>query len=351
MSGISPTLAGFRAAFRRPSLTFAEMAWRWSVGAASAGLMAFAFFEYLDSLPLTGTEAFLLRSKQPLLIARVIAHILRGSLQQAAFAVLIGILGLTVLWIVAASLGRVATVHSLLEYFRKDFSRSVFLPSGGDRTSRDVASNVSTDISGAPHDGELQKRPGTAMRQLFSLFGLHFLRFTVALAALAAFQGAAILAGFASPEADPQPGLSFLLFLPLAGLICLAWWALNWFLSLAAVFAVRAGEDALGALSAAVALCRERAGPVFAVSIWTGLAHLSVLFGATTVVSIPLSLASVAPMRLVIAVVIVVTLAYFAVADWLYMARLAGYVCIAEMPDDLPVPLRLPSVTPSSGDV
>ena len=51
----------------------------------------------------------------------------------------------------------------------------------------------------------------------------------------------------------------------------------------------------------------------------------------------------IAPWRLVIVGVFLVTLAYFAVADWLYMARLAGYVCIAEMPDapisSMPIPI------------
>jgi hypothetical protein len=32
--------------------------------------------------------------------------------------------------------------------------------------------------------------------------------------------------------------------------------------------------------------------------------------------------------------VILGTLAYFAVVDWLYMARLAGYISIAEMPEN-----------------
>jgi hypothetical protein len=36
--------------------------------------------------------------------------------------------------------------------------------------------------------------------------------------------------------------------------------------------------------------------------------------------------------------VILLTLAYFAIADWLYTVRLAGYVCIAEMPDALLAP-------------
>jgi hypothetical protein len=44
------------------------------------------------------------------------------------------------------------------------------------------------------------------------------------------------------------------------------------------------------------------------------------------------------PWRLALLAMIVVTLAYFALADWLYMARLAGFVCIAEMPDEMFAP-------------
>jgi hypothetical protein len=98
----------------------------------------------------------------------------------------------------------------------------------------------------------------------------------------------------------------------------------------------------VGAISAAVAFCRERTGPVFAVSTWTGLAHLVALVGATTVVSMPLGFAGVVPWRLVVAVMILVTVAYFALADWLYMARLAGYVCIAETPQALLSPAPVP---------
>jgi len=334
MPRVSPTLAGFRIAFRRPSLTFAEIAWRWSVGTASLGLLGFAFFEYLDSLPVTGTEAFLLRSRQPLLAGQAIAHILRGSLQRVAMATLVGAIGLSVLWIVAASLGRVATLRSLLDYFAKI-------------SKREDASDTSA-ASGASGDRESEGRSERGTRPLPTLFGLNFLRAIVALAALAAFQGAVILAGFASPHADPQPGLAFLLFFPLAGLVCLAWWGLNWFLSLAAIFAVRDGEDVLGAVSAAATLCRERAGAVAAVSTWTGLARLFVFLGATTAVSIPLGLVRAVPGRLVFAGVLVVTLAYLAVADWLYMARLAGYVCIGEMPDALlaSAPLPPPPIPP-----
>jgi hypothetical protein len=313
---ISPTAEGFRAAFRRPSLTLAEISWRWIAGATAAALFVFGLFEYLNTLPVTSGELLFLRTRHPSLVGEAIAHILRGSLNRAVMATLLAALMLGVLWIIAASLGRIATVRGLLDYFRGD-----------------VASNVSTNVENAP---------------LPALLRLNFLRAALALAAVFGFVGAVILAGFASPDAHPRPGLAFSLLLPLGGLICYLWWALNWLLSLAGTFAVRDGDDVVGAIASAAALCHERTGPVFAVSTWTGLAHLVAFVGATTVASVPLGFAGVVPWRLVVAAEILVILAYFAVADWLYMARLAGYVCIAETPPALlapvgPTPLSNPA--------
>lgn len=308
MSVPSPTIEGFRAAFRRPSLTFAEIAWRWTLGATAWALFLFYGIEYLDTLPVTNADAALLATRQPSLVGQAIAHILRGSLNRAVLAALLVILALSVLWIIAAAMGRLATVRALLAYFH-----------------RDIANSIS-----APPYNPAKPRP------IRALIDLNFLRVAVILAVMLALAGAAILVSFASSKASPRPGLMFMLFVPLAGIVCMAGWALNWWLTLAAVFAVRNGEDALGALSAAVTFSRERPGSVFAVSTWNGLAHLVAFSIAMTALSFPLSLIPVAPSRLVIAGIIFVTLAYFAVADWLYMARLAGYVFIAEMPDALP---------------
>ena len=324
---ISPTAEGFRAVFRRPSVTLAEIMWRWTAGATAAALFVFGLFEYLNTLPVTNGELLFLRTRHPYLVGEAIAHILRGSLNRVVIAGLFAALMLGVLWIVAASVGRIATVRGLLEYFRRDVARSVSAVGVPDDGERDVASNVSTN--GAP---------------LPALLRINFLRAAVAVAAVFGFVGASILAGFASPDTKPQPGLAFFLFLPLAALICWVWWALNWLLSLAGMFAVRDGEDAVGAISAAVTFCRERTGPVFAVSTWTGLAHLVAFVGASVVVSMPLGFAGVLPWRLVVLGIMFVTVAYFAVADWLYMARLAGYVCIAETPEALLAPL--PSAPP-----
>jgi hypothetical protein len=299
----SPTLEGFRIAFRRPSLTFAEIAWRWTVGGTSVALFLFGLFEFLDSLPVTRGDAIILRTKQPWLVARTIAHILHGSLNRVVFASLLGGLAVSLLWIVFASLGRRATVRALIELLRSPLNNS---------RSQEQAS-------------------------FRGLAGLHFLRVAVALAAMLALEGAGILAGFASPATNPQPGLPFMLFMPLAGLIFFAWYALNWLLSLAGIFAVRDGEDTLEAISAATILVRERAGELAAVSVGICLAHLIAFTVAIGVVSLPLAFIHVAPTRSVLAIVALLTLAYFAIVDWLYIVRLAGYIYVAESPEK---PLR-----------
>jgi len=315
MATVSPTLEGFRAAFRRPAFTVAEIAWRWCVGATATALFFFGLFEYLDTLPVTRGELLLLHSGQPYLIGQALAHIFRGSLNRLVASALIAALLLILLWIIAASLGRIATVRTLIEYFRERW------PKEDDASEKDVRSKVSSN-------------------SFVTLLRLHFLRVVAAVAAILGVCGAIIVAGFASPDKNPQPGLAFLLFLPLAALVLLIWLALNWLLSLAAVFAVRDGEETVGAISAAVSLCRERTGAVAAVSAWTGLAHL-VAFGiATTVVSIPLGMAGLLPGRLVLLGMILITLAYFSIVDWIYMARLAGYVCIVEMPEEPVVAIR-----------
>ncbi len=339
MSRISPTLDGFRAAFRRPSLTLAEISWRWTVGATATALVAFSLLEYLDTLPVTSGDILLLRTRQPILIGQALGHIFRGSAPRIVMAELVAAIALICLWIFAASVGRATTVHSLIDYFAER-QKSAF---GGENLV------PATDLA----------VPSPKGSPLGSLLRLNFLRATAALAALLGLVGALILVQLLSAQfsngvassgltsvnsapPDPGAGIAFLLFFPLAALIFVAWSTLNWVLSLAGVFAVLnddAHKDALGALSAAVSFCRERSGAVFAVSTWTGLAHLTVFVVATTVVSVPLTLARIVPARFVLAAVLLLTMAYFAVADWLYMARLAGYVCIAEMPQELLAPI------------
>lgn len=324
MASVSPTAEGFRTAFRRPLFALAEITWRWVVGATATVLFFFGLFEFLDTLPITNGELLFLRTRQPVLVSQAIAHILRGSLSRGMLPLILAILLVTAVWMVAASLGRLTILDAMMEYFRKRFRNDFELADPGD----EAGSGISTQW------------------RAVGLLRLNFLRVALALAALTGLFGAGTIAGFVSSPSHPRPGLVLALFLPMAAVVCLIWYSLNWLLSLASVFVVRDAEDAVGAVSSAVKLCRERTSAVAAVGTWTGLAHLIALVGASTVVSGPLALAGILPWRLVTLAVILVTLAYFAVSDWIYTARLAGYVCVAELPDALLVPPAPPAVIP-----
>jgi hypothetical protein len=310
----SPTLEGFGAIFRRPSLGLAEIAWRWSFGAAATLLLAFAFFTFLDTLPVGKAELLLLRTGQPLLIWRAVARMFRGSAFRAVGTVILLTLMLSAAWIVIASLGRAATVKALLAHFRE--------------------SGVSV-----PRDDEKSWR-------LRSIFALNFFRLGATLAAAVGSVAAVLLAAAASRPPHPAPGSSLLIFLTVAVLVWLAWSTLNWFLSLAPIFVVARGEDTFGAIAAAVDLSRNRAGSVFAAGTWFGLAHLTIFVLASSIGAFPLDFAPYLPKGVVLGGVLLVSLLYFAVADFLYVGRLAAYVAMVEIPDSqvstAPPPPELP---------
>ena len=313
MAAWSPTTEGFRAIFRRPVFSLAEIAWRWSFGAAVVVLCTLSFLAYLDTLAVSGTDLLLLRTRHPVLVGHALSHILRGSFARLVVAAALLSAALAVLWILLASLGRVTILESLLAYVRRR-ARQASPPANRQ-------SNV-----------DLIEKPW----RIDSLMGLNFLRAALFLTALASLFGAVLVSSTMSSES--VPGLSFLVFLPWAALTVLFWWSLNWFLSIAAVFVVREGQDTFTALSTAVQLCRERLGPVAAVGAWFGLAHVVLFVIATAAVGIPLSLAAFVPPGFVLAGILVVTLAYCALADALYLGRLAGYVAILEAPA-LPRPI------------
>src|ERR1700683_1027927 len=126
MSRISPTLEGFRVAFRRPSLTLAEISWRWAVGAAATVLVACSLLEYLDTLPVTGSDILLLRTRQPILIGQALGHIFHGSAPRIVMAELVAAIALICLWIFAAAMGRATTARRLVDYFSESQKSTVF---------------------------------------------------------------------------------------------------------------------------------------------------------------------------------------------------------------------------------
>jgi len=285
---------------RHPTFGLAEIAWRWSFGSACCFGLAFSAAEYSKTLPVTSADLLLLRTRQPTLVSEAIAHIFRGSGFRVLEAVLVLFLGLAAGWILLGSCARGATIRALLSYFRE-----------GEKSSDAQPSHL----------------------RVYSLAGLNFFRVAVTLAATVGCLAALLLGAAVSPANNPAPGSAFLVFLSVILLLWLVWSVMNWFLSLAAVFVVAEGQDTFGAIASAVALCRKRTGSVLAAGTWFGLAHIVAFVLATSVVAFPLGLSGLLPAGMVLGGMLSVTLLYFAVADFLYMGRLAAYVAMLVLPE------------------
>jgi hypothetical protein len=318
----SPTLEGFQIMFRLPLLGLAEVAWRWSFGLAVGAALVFMLREYLATLPVTAGEMLLLRTRQPALMAQALARIFQGSGPRVAAALVVLLLSLTLAWIVLASLGRVAALKTLIEYFRS---------SGRVPWARDP-----------------EALPLSSARSLCSLMLLNSLRAAALLAAAVGVVGAMLVARMASTPDDPSPGIVLLIFWMLMMLIGLAWGMLNWYVSLAALFVVRDGASAWGALAQAMDLCRTRMGGLIAAATWFGVAHAILFVVASSAVGIPLGFAEFLPGGVILGGVLLVTLLYFAAVDFLYVGRLASYVFLLEQSESEPEPA--PIVFPPSED-
>ena len=299
--------------FRRPSFGFAEIAWRWSFGAAVTALLGFSFVEYLDTLPVSGADRFLLNTHHPYFISRALAHILAGSGGRLAVATVVLGICLAVLWILLSSGGRAIALRALLAYlWTKEPEREFPF-------------------------------------HLRSLWGLNFFRAIAILALFVGGIGALVLAGMVSSKKSPAPGSTFLVFLTVGLLVFLAFAVVNWFLSLASLFVVTRNRDTFGAMSSAIGFIREHLGAVLASSIWFGLAHLVAFSIATSAVGFPLGFAGLLPRGVVLVGVLVVTLLYFAVADFLYIGRMGAYVWILDGPEIDPAPEASPGPPAGQG--
>jgi len=307
----SPAIAGLRLIFRRPAIALAEIIWRWSF-AAAVWFLAVAFaVEYLDSLPVNAVSRFLLGTGQPILIARALKRIFEGSaLRFTETGVLLGI-GLGAGWIVLASLGRAATVDA-------------------------VAKELGIDSS--------------PRRWVFpSLASIHFLRMAAALAAVLGIAGSALIASsvWASSHisaADTARILGLFWFL-----ICVLWVVMNWLLSTAAIFAVLDGSGALAAVGSLMSLMISKTGAVISVSALFAIAHLAAFIAGGVAAVFAFGLADTIFHASVTALLIFIVCAYCAVADCLYIGRIAGYVSILRA-DDFPAlaELSTPRYGPNS---
>lgn len=310
MAPVFPVREGFRTAIYRPAVVLAEVAWRWTFGAAALVLTAAALALYLRTLPVSNIELLIFHGHPRFQLAAALAHAIQGG---AGLLRVVAILipAVSALWIVAGSIGRAATLKALL-----------------------------------PQDDRVSLAPQ---------FGLNFLRAGMTLASAIAYLGAAIAsANFSFRQDVPRPGVFLAIFLLLVFGITMVRSRVNWFLYLGAIFAARDRRDTMGSIADAAALFRRYPGAFIGTGAIFGVLHGFIFVIALTVA---LAVSGSSLPRIAVAVLLSgITLFYCAVCDFLYIARLAGYVALYEgdrTPPPAPVqavpvwePPRLPLALP-----
>jgi hypothetical protein len=285
VSNESPIRYGFRTIWREPSLALAEIAWRWSWGAATLLFAWFAGHEFLRSLTVSHRDEWQLQSGSPQLIADAILHIFQGSGPTVLRLFLIVAPASVLLWVIAATLGRTVTLRSLV---------------AGDArfTGRSLSLHLWRAVIGALSFG------GTVL----------------------SFLAAALLMARTEP---PQPLVFLAVFFPLTLLFTFVRSRINWLLLLGNIYAAR-GMKAGEGFGQATVVFRRRSGEFMGVGGVAGALRI-VLIGVVTFLDLALvPFAGEAPSWLLWALFAVITLAYFAVSDWLYMVKLAAYARIIE---------------------
>lgn len=293
MSSLSPISAGFGIVFRRPSIPLAEIAWRWSFAAAAWFLGSIFFVAYLGSLPVNALDRALLHSGQPVLIAHALQHIFSGTGFRFTTTSVLVAMGLAIGWIVLASLSRLAIVKA-------------------------AAAELGVDA-------------GPGHRAAGKLLFLNFLRVVAGLAAIAAVAGSMILPSSLSASTHMPSLVAGLLVCVCWFLAWISWAFLNWLLSFAAIFAPL--EHAT--FSSALDLLGRKKGAISLIGIIFGCCHLAAFAGAWIATSTVLGLAGALPPRAVTVLFAILAMAYCALADFFYTARLVAYVSLLR-PEEAP---------------
>jgi hypothetical protein len=115
--------------------------------------------------------------------------------------------------------------------------------------------------------------------------------------------------------------------LPSVVLIGSIWLTVNWYLSLAAIFG-REGQNFRGALRQARQTVRQQRSDFAGTGFVFLLFRVVVLLIATAICGLTSGMVASLPQSY-FTLLIIVSLVYFAIADFLYMARMAAYLALA----------------------
>ncbi|MBZ5508815.1 MAG: hypothetical protein LAO78_25425 [Acidobacteriia bacterium] len=280
----NPITQGLRSVARDPVIFLVEILWRWSF-ALLACLLVFAVgVVLLGPLPIGDSWTTAWNSHDPRRIGGMVFIILSLLGMKAVIAAIAVPILIALLWSVLSALGRTITIKRL--------------------------------------------RAGVTSLRFRSIMALQFLRafltwFSVVLL-MAAIVGEALIA-----TRGPKPDLAlyYLMVMPSVLLIGALWLVFNWYLSLAAVFG-RGGQSFWAAFRHARQTVRLQRSDFAGTGFVFLLFRIVVLLVAVAICGLTSRMAGSAP-QTYFTLVMVVSLAYFAISDFLYMSRMAAYLALA----------------------
>jgi hypothetical protein len=279
----NPVGQSIRMVLRDPGILLTEIGWRWSFGALATLILFLSSLSLLGSIHVSQTDRAGWRSNNPTLMVQALASVLSESgfsvLKQAAWV----LPAISLLWCVFGAAGRAATLNRL--------------------------SNSSVNFP--------------------STLAVHCMRALVMWIAGGGLAGALIMSAKISMRGvEPDLLLYYALAFWSAVLIGGLWATANWYLSVAGFCCLQSGDGLLKSTGRAVRLARRQGGELGGISLIFGVIRLVVLAIAFVLCVLPSRLMATAP-RGYTAWVIAVSLVYFAVADFLYISRMAAYLIVA----------------------
>jgi hypothetical protein len=280
----NPITQGFRAVLRDPAIYLVEILWRWSFAVVALALLLGVGFILMGPLNLGDAFAFAWRthdSRKLGFLALKVVLTLGGQLLTAAIALPIAIIGV---WSFLSAAGRRSIIKRL-----------------------------------APEAMPLRFGSMLAVQSLRGV-----LTWMAFLLLLAAFAGGLYVA-----TRGPKPDLLrfYLTVMPAVVVIGASWLALNWYLSVAAIFG-REGQSFRGAFRQARQTVRRQRSDFAGAGFVFLLLRVVLLLVALAVFGLTSGLAGSAPQSY-FAVMMGLVLFYCAVADFLYVSRTAAYLALA----------------------
>src|SRR4029077_19075288 len=280
----NPITQGIRFIARDPVIFLVEILWRWSFALLACLLVFTAGLMLLGPLPIGDSWTTAWSSRDPKRIGGMIFITLSLLGNKAVIAAIAVPILIALLWAVLSALGRNITVKRL--------------------------------------------RDGVTSLRFRSILALQLLRafFTwfCAVLLIAAIVGELLIAIRGS---KPDLFLYYLMVMPSVLVISSLWLVINWYLSLGVLFG-RDGQSFWGAFRQARQTVRLQRSDFAGTGFVFLLLRIVVLLVAVAICGLTSKMAGSTP-QTYFAVVMVVSLAYFATSDFLYMSRMAAYLALA----------------------